>query len=134
VTGTPGSGSTNNFIPLFNVEVLDNGGADFTYTDSATLGGHFRIVTPGIYQCVASMQLAGAGQSGSVARGAALSNTLSLTAVGDVYPLGVSSQLLIVNLAGFFNCAADDYVHCLTSLGVINTNIALFKFGLFGPF
>lgn len=134
ITGTPGSGSTNTKITRFNLVLSDNDGADFTMTDSTTLGTYFRIVTPGIYFVNAAGQLTSATYA-AIARAAALSNAITLTNATDSYPLGiVADAASIITQSGFINCSADDYIFFLHNGTVTNVNTGIFKFGLIGPF
>ncbi len=134
VTGTPGVGSTNNRIPRFNAEVYDNGRADATVTDSATLGSYFTIVTPGLYFVQMSLVQANATSYGGVRRGAALNNTINVNeADTSVYPIGVGSSSYL-NISGYVQCAADDLLHGLLNAAPFAGYPGLWKFALMGPF
>ncbi len=134
VTGTPAAGSTNNRIPQFNAQVFNNGGADFTFTNSATLGGYFTIVTPGLYFVQGAFPFNTTGRAG-VYRGPALNNTLTLTETDTQrYPLGIDGVSAYFNLSGYVQCAANDLLHMLGDGAVFAGFPGLWKFQLVGPF
>jgi hypothetical protein len=133
-TGTPAVGSTNNRIPLFNVDVHNNGGADFTRTNSATLGSYFTIVTPGLY-FVQGAIVVGTLNAGNAVRKGTINNTLNLDEADvGVYPLGIATGGNYPNISGYVQCAAADNLHLVSNVAISATYPGLWKFGLIGPF
>jgi hypothetical protein len=139
-TGNPAAGSTNNRVPLFNVDAHNNGGADFTRTHSATLGSYFTIVTPGLY--FAQGSVVGAANNGSltIRVGASVINTSNVGSSNLLeYPIGFSGidTSWYPNISGFIPLTAGQLVYLLTNAAIWTSNTdynAGFKFGLFGPF
>lgn len=133
VTGTPGTGSTNNRIPRFNAEVYNNSGSDFTFTDSATLGSHFTIVTAGLYFVQLALVQANATAYGGIRKGV-INNTINVNETDiNVYPLGFGSSGYL-NVSGYVQCAAADVLHGILSAAPFAGYPGIWKFGLAGPF
>ena len=140
VTGNPAAGSTNNRVQRFNAEVYSNSGPDATFTDSATLGSYFTIVTPGLYFSQASV--VGAANNGAVTirRGDSVINTLDVGSTDlDEYPIGFIGidTSWYPNLSGYIFCESGDVLHVLSTAALFSANTAYnagFKFQLIGPF
>jgi hypothetical protein len=94
VRGSTARGTTNTRIFRWTTEV-EQAGTAITYTDSATLGGYWRVTTTGIYTVSAS-QDPGADGTLSIRTGAALTNDLLDATVRafaytlDAVPISVS--------------------------------------------
>jgi hypothetical protein len=140
VTGNPAVGSTNNRVPIYNAQGFNNGGADFTFTVSATLGSYFTIVTSGIYYALGNTITAGPNGGFALRVGETVSNTADVASSNLLeYPLGFAGidTSQYPHISGYFPATAGQLVHVVSTGALWTSNTAYnaaCKFMLYGPF
>lgn len=95
-----GYGSTNTMIRRFT-NIVNQGGTDITYADSATLGGSFTINTSGTYSISFSDQFTAASNLGISLNSATLTTAIGGIAVAEILSAVTTSAANFSSVATF---------------------------------
>lgn len=122
-------GSTNTTILIHsNLVQSINTGVHYTYTNSATDGGYYTIITPGYYY-FQYIHRAGT-HSSAIKKNTTLNNSFNYTSDTDIYAGGNTNS--VTSSSAFLNCAEDDLVWFVSNAN--GTVPALCKTIVIGPF
>ena len=124
-----GYGSTNTMIRRFT-NIVNQGGVDITYADSATLGGSFTINTSGTYSMSYSDQFTGIAGLGFSINSATLTTGIGSIAVAEI--LGVTqtpaaNQAACASFSGYIAAGSVVRAHTGGAASGTQTNFCQFS-------